>query len=31
MRSRAADRSIDLTQREFELLEYLMRNERLVI
>jgi DNA-binding response OmpR family regulator len=26
-----ADRSIDLTQREFELLEYLMRNERLVI
>ncbi len=25
------DRSIDLTQREFELLEYLMRNERLVI
>jgi len=24
-------RSIDLTQREFELLEYLMRNERLVI
>jgi len=26
-----SDRSIDLTQREFELLEYLMRNERLVI
>ena len=25
------DRKIDLTQREFELLEYLMRNERLVI
>jgi len=25
------DRPIDLTQREFELLEYLMRNERLVI
>ena len=25
------DRRIDLTQREFELLEYLMRNERLVI
>jgi DNA-binding response OmpR family regulator len=25
------DRDIDLTQREFELLEYLMRNERLVI
>ena len=25
------DRGIDLTQREFELLEYLMRNERLVI
>jgi DNA-binding response OmpR family regulator len=25
------DRSIDLTQREFELLEYLMRNERIVI
>ena len=25
------DRSIELTQREFELLEYLMRNERLVI
>jgi hypothetical protein len=24
-----ADRQIDLTQREFELLEYLMRNERL--
>jgi DNA-binding response OmpR family regulator len=28
---RRADRSIDLTQREFELLEYLMRNERIVI
>ena len=28
---RRGDRSIDLTQREFELLEYLMRNERLVI
>jgi DNA-binding response OmpR family regulator len=26
-----AGRSIDLTQREFELLEYLMRNERIVI
>jgi DNA-binding response OmpR family regulator len=26
-----ADRRIELTQREFELLEYLMRNERLVI
>jgi DNA-binding response OmpR family regulator len=26
-----ATRAIDLTQREFELLEYLMRNERLVI
>jgi DNA-binding response OmpR family regulator len=25
------DRTVDLTQREFELLEYLMRNERLVI
>ena len=25
------DRSVELTQREFELLEYLMRNERLVI
>ena len=25
------DRSIELTQREFELLEYLMRNERIVI
>ena len=25
------DREIDLTQREFELLEYLMRNERIVI
>src|ERR1700760_4439869 len=28
---RRGDRSIELTQREFELLEYLMRNERLVI
>jgi DNA-binding response OmpR family regulator len=27
----AGDRAIDLTQREFELLEYLMRNERIVI
>jgi DNA-binding response OmpR family regulator len=26
-----SDREIDLTQREFELLEYLMRNERLVV
>ncbi len=26
-----AERSVDLTQREFELLEYLMRNERIVI
>jgi DNA-binding response OmpR family regulator len=26
-----AERAIDLTQREFELLEYLMRNERIVI
>ncbi|MGB0093920.1 MAG: response regulator transcription factor [Solirubrobacteraceae bacterium] len=26
-----ADRTIDLTQREFELLEYLMRNERIVV
>jgi DNA-binding response OmpR family regulator len=25
------DRNVDLTQREFELLEYLMRNERIVI
>ena len=25
------DRPVDLTQREFELLEYLMRNERIVI
>ena len=25
------DRAIDLTQREFELLEYLMRNERIVV
>ena len=25
------DRALDLTQREFELLEYLMRNERLVV
>ena len=28
---RRAEREIELTQREFELLEYLMRNERLVI
>ncbi len=28
---RRGDREIDLTNREFELLEYLMRNERLVI
>jgi DNA-binding response OmpR family regulator len=28
---RRAERSIDLTQREFELLEYLMRNERIVV
>ena len=28
---RRGERSIELTQREFELLEYLMRNERLVI
>jgi DNA-binding response OmpR family regulator len=28
---RRAERQIDLTQREFELLEYLMRNERIVI
>jgi two-component system response regulator MprA len=26
-----AERTVDLTQREFELLEYLMRNERIVI
>jgi DNA-binding response OmpR family regulator len=26
-----SDRAVDLTQREFELLEYLMRNERIVI
>jgi DNA-binding response OmpR family regulator len=26
-----ADRPVDLTQREFELLEYLMRNERIVV
>ena len=26
-----SDRSIELTQREFELLEYLMRNERIVV
>jgi DNA-binding response OmpR family regulator len=26
-----ADRPVELTQREFELLEYLMRNERIVI
>jgi DNA-binding response OmpR family regulator len=28
---RRGERSIDLTQREFELLEYLMRNERIVV
>ena len=28
---RRADREIELTQREFELLEYLMRNERIVV
>jgi two-component system response regulator MprA len=28
---RRGDRPVDLTQREFELLEYLMRNERLVV
>src|SRR3954463_1415038 len=28
---RRGERSVDLTQREFELLEYLMRNERLVV
>jgi DNA-binding response OmpR family regulator len=28
---RRGERTIDLTQREFELLEYLMRNERIVI
>ena len=28
---RRGDRDIDLTQREFELLEYLMRNERIVV
>jgi DNA-binding response OmpR family regulator len=28
---RRAERAIELTQREFELLEYLMRNERIVI
>jgi DNA-binding response OmpR family regulator len=28
---RRGERSMDLTQREFELLEYLMRNERIVI
>jgi two-component system response regulator MprA len=28
---RRGDRALELTQREFELLEYLMRNERLVI
>jgi DNA-binding response OmpR family regulator len=28
---RRGERSLELTQREFELLEYLMRNERLVI
>jgi DNA-binding response OmpR family regulator len=28
---RRMERAIDLTQREFELLEYLMRNERIVV
>src|ERR671938_436126 len=28
---RRSDREIELTQREFELLEYLMRNERIVV
>jgi two-component system, OmpR family, response regulator MprA len=28
---RRGERTVDLTQREFELLEYLMRNERLVV
>jgi two-component system, OmpR family, response regulator MprA len=28
---RRAERSVELTQREFELLEYLMRNERIVV
>jgi two-component system, OmpR family, response regulator MprA len=28
---RRGDRDVDLTQREFELLEYLMRNERIVV
>ncbi len=28
---RRGDRSVELTQREFELLEYLMRNERIVV
>jgi len=28
---RRDDRSVDLTQREFELLEFLMRNERIVV
>jgi DNA-binding response OmpR family regulator len=28
---RRSDRPVDLTQREFELLEYLMRNERIVV
>ncbi len=28
---RRGERSVELTQREFELLEYLMRNERLVV
>ena len=30
-RDRRGERPIELTQREFELLEYLMRNERIVI
>jgi len=28
---RRGDREVELTQREFELLEFLMRNERIVI
>ena len=30
-RSLRGERAVELTQREFELLEYLMRNERIVI
>ena len=30
-RSRRGERPVELTQREFELLEYLMRNERIVV